>query len=251
MNQPNSASRSFHERAESYALEMTMAETDLLRELREATARELRYDDMLSGPLAGTLLHLLAGACNARRALEIGTFTGYATLQMAMALPPDGLLFTCESNDKYAAIAERFFRRYREEGGKAEIRLLRGPALATLSEEAELKEHPFDFIFLDADKEAYPDYYERLIPLLRPGGMLVVDNAFWGGKVWEGGGGEKAGAGAIAREVFTGSVDRKAAAIDRLNRIIAADPRVENVLLPVRDGMHLIRKRIQVSTGDG
>ncbi len=253
-------------RATEYAEQLMMKEPTLLRDLRQVTTRELRYYDMLSGPVIGSFLNLMIRLSGARTVLEIGTFTGYASLWMAMALPTDGCVVTCESNEKYAGIARRFFDRFREEwSNPPEITLLPGPAMESALEAA--LPTGADFIFLDADKECYPDYYNRLFPLLVPGGLMVIDNAFWGGKVWEEGGVEgktDAGTrgtlegGAAGRTVKgargmadaeTGSVsatnagDRKAQAIDRLNRIIAADPRVQNVVLTVRDGLHLVRKK--------
>ena len=230
--------------AETYARLITKPETPLLRDVRETTTRELAYDTMLSGPLVGSLLRLLVGISGARNVLEVGTFTGYATLQMALALPAGGIIRTCESNEKYAGIARRFFERYREEGGETEIRILPGLAMDTIRDQVlsssrdpqsgaddtsypvrEQKPGALDFIFLDADKEHYPEYYEMLLPELRPGGLMVIDNAFWGGDVWN----EK-------------EKDRKAAAIDQMNRMISGNPEVENVMLTVRDGLHLLRK---------
>ncbi len=278
---------SFFEKASQYAGLMMRGEPALLKELRETTVRELRYDDMLSGPVVGRFLHILVRISGARSVLEIGTFTGYASLWMATALPPDGSLVTCETNEKYAHIARRFFERYRNEmteesctdqktpdahtiytdqktphsdaihtpadtnrhgnGRRAEIRLCMGPALETPWPDQ------IDFVFLDADKEHYPEYYERVMPRLAPGGLLVVDNAFWGGKVW----GCSSDMETYAADVPVASgvhggerktrdqdvpADQKTAAIDRLNRMIAEDENVENVVLTVRDGLHLVRK---------
>ncbi len=251
---------SFKEESDRYADCMMRKEPALLKDLRETTTRELRHDDMLSGPVVGAFLNMLVRMSGAKTVLEIGTFTGYATLWMAMALPPDGKVITCENNEKYAHIARRFFDRYRLEwpetgdgrrralekvaeadkfnepfqrpGTPAGIQLLLGPAL-----QAGLPE-VIDFVFLDADKENYPEYYEKILPHLAPGAIMVVDNAFWNGEVWR----------PELQRVQRGNVaggspsNRKAAAIDRLNRLIADDPNVENVMLSVRDGLHLIRK---------
>jgi len=245
----------FFEKASRYAGQMMRREPELLKELRETTARELRYDDMLSGPVVGSFLGMLVRISGARSVLEIGTFTGYATLWMAAALPKDGKLVTCETNEKYARIARLFFERFRKEtvgltSGQAtepEIQLCMGPAL-----DAPWPEQ-LDFVFLDADKEHYPEYYERIMPRLAPGGLLVVDNAFWGGKVW-GSESDTETMDTLAANlsetygeeektrVRNVPADRQAAAIDRLNRMIADDSRVENVVLSVRDGLHLVRK---------
>jgi len=265
---------SFNDKASQYAGLMMRREPKLLKELRETTARELRYDDMLSGPVVGRFLNMLVRISGARTVLEIGTFTGYASLWMATALPPDGSLITCETNEKYARIARRYFERYRldaagktpgienpahsdiplvdsdlyrpGEGAAAEIRLCMGPALETPWPDQ------IDFVFLDADKEHYPEYYERVMPRLAPGGLLVVDNAFWGGKVWgcrdmetqDAVVSETSGMHGGERKTRDQDVpaDQKAAAIDRLNRKIAEDENVENVILTVRDGLHLVRK---------
>ncbi len=266
---------SFIEKASRYAGLMMRREPALLKELRETTARELHYDDMLSGPVVGSFLNMLVRISGARSVLEIGTFTGYASLWMATALPPAGSLVTCETNEKYARIARRFFERYRLEAAgqthgienpaqsdlqhidtdlyrpghshAAEIRLCMGPALETPWPDQ------IDFVFLDADKEHYPEYYERIMPRLAPGGLLVVDNAFWGGKVW-GCSRDVETEGASVPEASEAHgdepktrdqdvpADQKAAAIDRLNRMIAEDRNVENVVLTVRDGLHLVRK---------
>ncbi len=251
---------SYSEKASRYAESLMLGEPALLKELREVTARELRHDDMLSGPVVGGLLNMLIRISGARTVLEVGTFTGYATLWMAMALPSDGLVVTCESNEKYAEIARRFFSRFQagqgqvgdgctgrigsrpspgpagdksmRQGDAAGIQLLMGPAL-----KAPLPDR-IDFVFLDADKEHYPEYYQLIKPLLAPGGLMVIDNAFWGGEVWG------AGSGTGDREVCKGTAatGHKAQAIDRLNQAIARDPDVENVVLTVRDGLHLVRK---------
>ncbi len=292
----------YFEIASRYAGSMMRGEPALLKELRETTARELRYDDMLSGPVVGSFLNMLVRISGARSVLEIGTFTGYATLWMAAALPQDGKLVTCETNEKYALIARRFIERFRHEaagqthghksagqthgqkaagqthGQKApgqtsgmvntaksdlahrgsdifspgqrkgpEIRLCMGPALETPWPDQ------VDFVFLDADKEHYPDYYQRIMPRLASGGLLVVDNAFWGGKVWGSESLAEMPDASVAKvseayddeQKTRGRVvpaDRQAAAIDRLNRVIADDAHVENVVLTVRDGLHLVRK---------
>ncbi len=243
--------------AEAYAEAHSTTETALLRELREVTRREMEYDDMLSGPVVGAFLQMLVRMSGARRVLEVGTFTGYATIWMAGGLPSGGRIRTCESNEKYALVARRFFKRYQEEGGATDIRILFGPALQTIRESVLSGEpgqrpdtdfdsghHPLDFVFLDADKEHYPDYYELLMPALSPGGIMVIDNVLWGGKVCEAG-----WVGATdternsRRAVQYEQLDRKTAAIHELNRRITDDKQVENVLLSVRDGLQVIRKK--------
>lgn len=203
--------------AEQYALDHTTKDSELIRELIEASEKELEYTDMLSGRQVGRLLSILIKVSGAKRVLEVGTFTGYSALTMAEALPVDGKLYTCEYNERYEELARTFFDRS-EHGGK--ITLLMGKALETIPQ----IEGDFDFVFLDADKINYPDYYELILPRLEAGGLMAVDNVFWGG------------------EVFAPESE-KASAINRLNKKIRDDDSVEQVMLTVRDGITLIRKK--------
>jgi caffeoyl-CoA O-methyltransferase len=173
---------------------------------------------MLSGRAGGGVLRLVARLIGARRILEVGTFTGFGTLCMAEALPEDGEIHTLELDAEHLAIARSFFARS-EHGSKIYCHL--GPALETL-----LKlEGAFDMAFLDADKVNYHHYYEESLRLLRPGGVVLVDNALWSGRV------------------LAPGDDPSSQAIDALNRLIESDERVDRVLLTVRDGMFLVRKR--------
>ncbi|HEY8554251.1 MAG TPA: class I SAM-dependent methyltransferase, partial [Burkholderiales bacterium] len=183
------------------------------------TTRNCADAQMVVGPLEAALLQLLVRLSGARRVLEIGTFTGYSALAMAEALPPDGRLITCEIDPKHADIAERFFAR--SPHGK-KIALRRGPALETLA--ALDGEAPFDLVFIDADKENYGNYYERALSLLRSGGLIVADNVLWYGKV-------------LAPQAAS---DR---AMAHFNERVRSDTRVECVMLPLRDGVSVIRKR--------
>lgn len=200
-----------------YIISHTEEETQEVRELIKASASDLEYIDMLSGPETAALLRMFIRVGQFRRVLEIGTFTGYATIQMSNALPDDGEVITLEMNERYRHISNLFFRRPHH---RNKISQIMGPALESLDR---LK-GPFDLVFLDADKANYPAYYERVKPLLRRGGILVVDNALWSGKVLE-------------------AKNRKAKAVDQLNRMIQEDPEVENVMLPVRDGLMVLCKR--------
>lgn len=202
---------------EEYAQAHTTEDSPLIQELIAASENDLEFTDMLSGRVVGRLLSILIKISGARRVLEIGTFSGYSALTMAEALPEDGELFTCEYNQRYKGIAESFFAKS-EHGGK--INLVMGKALETIPD----IEGDFDFVFLDADKINYPDYYKMVLPRLRKGGIMVVDNVFWDGEV-------------LARE------SEKAAAIDRLNEMISADDTVEQVMLTVRDGVTIVRKK--------
>jgi caffeoyl-CoA O-methyltransferase len=201
---------------EKYAFDRTRPEPELLRALSEETYARMQSPQMLTGRLEGRLLKLLAALSGARRVLEIGTFTGYSALSLAEGLPEDGRVLTCEIEKAHADMAQRYFDRS-PHGRKIEIRL--GPALDTLASLS----GPFDMAFIDADKGNYPAYYERAVELIRPGGLILVDNTLWSGHVLEPG-------------------DAESRAIDAVNRRIASDARVENVLLTVRDGLQVVRK---------
>jgi caffeoyl-CoA O-methyltransferase len=205
------------ESLERYAEEHSSTVPELLERLARETLGTMPLPEMLSGRTEGQLLRLLVKGISAKRILEVGTFTGYSALMMASALPPGGELLTLEKDPRAEAVARRYFAES-EHGSK--IRLLMGPALETLAQLAP----PFDFAFLDADKKSYPAYYERLLALLRPGGMLAVDNVLWSGKVLD-------------------PKDEDTRAIHELNERALRDPRVEHVLLTVRDGILLVRKR--------
>jgi caffeoyl-CoA O-methyltransferase len=202
---------------ERYAEEHSSEVPPLLSRLAEETLRTMKSPQMLSGRTEGQLLRILVKMTKAKRVLEVGTFTGYSALMMASALPPDGELVTLERDPRAEKVARRYFAES-EHGSK--IRLLMGAALDTLASLS----GPFDFAFLDADKENYPRYYERILELLRPGGMLAVDNVLWSGKVLD-------------------PEDEETKAIDELNERARRDPRVDHVLLTVRDGVLLARKR--------
>ncbi|SMO78378.1 O-methyltransferase [Fodinibius sediminis] len=203
--------------AEEYAMAHTTEDSSLVKALIRASEEELEYTDMLSGRLVGRLLAMLIKVSGARRVLEVGTFTGYSALTMAEALPDDGILFTCEYNERYEELARKFFEQSEQ---SSKINLLMGKALDTIPTIS----GSFDFIFLDADKINYPQYYDLLLPRLVPGGLMLIDNVLWGGAV-------------------TDPQTDKAHAIDRMNKQIADDDAVEQVLATVRDGVVLIRKK--------
>jgi caffeoyl-CoA O-methyltransferase len=204
---------------EDYCLAHTSPTDPLLEELAGYTRAHCKMPQMLTGPVEGTFLRMLVQTSGARRILEIGTFTGYSALSMAAGLPDDGELVTCDIDPDTNAIARSFWARS-PHGGKISPRL--GPALDTL---ATLPVDPaFDFVFIDADKENYLKYYETILPRLRPGGLIAADNTLWSGKVLD------------PREPSDH-------AIVAFNDQVSRDPRVEHVLLSVRDGVLLIRKR--------
>lgn len=203
---------------DQYTHDHTTPRDPIFDALREVTYATMNSPHMQVGRVEGALLALLCRLMRARRVLEIGTFTGFSALAMAEALPEDGELITCDIDPEATKIARSFFDRS-PHGRKITIRL--GAALDTI---AALPSEPFDLAFVDADKEHYTEYYEAILPRLRPGGLLVADNTLWSGRV-------------LAPEAATDH------AIVRFNEHVNADPRVENVLLSVRDGMMLAYKR--------
>jgi caffeoyl-CoA O-methyltransferase len=193
---------------------------ELLKELAQETDELGGVAVMMMAPDQGALTTVLVRAIGARRALEIGTFTGYGALSIARGLPDDGYLLACDVSEEWAAIARRYFER----AGLAEhIELRIAPALETLRGlEAS---DPFDFCFIDADKESYPAYYEEALRLLRPGGLVMIDNVFRGGDV-----------------VDPENEDGATLAIRELNDRVAADERVLSAMIGVADGITLALK---------
>jgi predicted O-methyltransferase YrrM len=206
-----------------YLVENSVREPDLLRRLREETARLTEWSGMQIAPEQGQFMALLVQLLGARQALEIGTFTGYSSLSVMLAMPQDGRMVCCDVSREFTDIA----RRYWADAGLAErIDLQLRPAIETLDELiAEGKAGSFDFAFIDADKENYDAYYERTLVLLRPGGLVAIDNVLWGGAV----------ADPLNRKEST-------QAIRRLNRKLAADRRVAISMVPIGDGLTLARK---------
>ena len=211
------------EKLQDYVLDMSLREPALLRRLRQETAR-LPMAGMQIAPDQGQFMALLARLVGARRCLEIGTFTGYSALAVALALPPDGRVIACDVNPETTAIA----RRYWAEAGVAErIELRLAPALETLDALLAAGEADrFDFVFVDADKENYDGYYERALRLLRAGGLVILDNVLWGG--W------------VADRRHT---DPETEALRALNAKLHRDERIDVSLLPLADGITLARKR--------
>lgn len=201
---------------EKYTYDHTSSESEILQELIATTENALQYSQMLCGRVEGRLLRMLIQLSKAKKVLEVGMFTGYSALTMAEALPEDGQVITCDTNERYKKIAESFFKKS-PFGHKIKIKI--GPALQTIPGIKDV----FDMIFLDADKKNYPEYYPLLIGKLKKGGILVVDNALWSGSVLK-------------------PEDSKSKAIDKLNKMILEDERVENVMLTIRDGIHIVQK---------
>jgi caffeoyl-CoA O-methyltransferase len=202
---------------ELYAAAHSDPAPSLLDELREETYAKMRYPQMQVGRIEGALLKMLVRLTGARRVLEVGMFTGYSALSIAEGLPDDGLLVTCDVDPVAEAIARRYFGRS-PHGKKIDVRM--GPALDAIAGLAP----PLDLVFIDADKANYARYYDAVLPLLRAGGLVVADNALWSGAVLD-------------------PKDDDARAIAAFNDKVVADPRVERVLLTVRDGILLARKR--------
>jgi len=216
-----SRSRFIESPVADYALDHSSGPDAVQRELQRVTAE--RTGDragMQIGDDQAVLLEILARATGARRAVEIGTFTGYSALALARGLGPDGRLLCCDVSEEWTAIA----REHWEKAGVADrIELRLGPALATLRSLP--AGETFDLAFVDADKTGYADYYEELLPRLRPGGLLLVDNTLWGGAVLD------------EKDETDDTV-----AIRALNDRIAADPRVRVVLLPIGDGVTVVQR---------
>lgn len=201
----------------SYADSLTSTGHPLYARLVEETAATMLVPGMQLGRVEGRLLTLLAQLVGARRAIELGTFTGYSSLAIAEGLASDGKLLTCDIDARSTEIALRYFSEA-PWGNKIELRL--GPALETLAS----LDGPFDFAFLDADKERYVEYWEALVPKVSAGGLLVVDNVFWSGTVLS-------------------PRTRGARAVAAFNEHVRNDTRVDTVTLTVRDGLLLARKR--------
>ena len=203
---------------EAYATEHSSPEPALLVELAQATREFSEMHRMMVGRLEGRFLKMLVAVSGARRVLEIGTFTGYSALSMAEALPADGTIVTCELDERHAAMAQGYIDRS-PYAGQIEIRI--GPALESIGR----LDGPFDFVFIDAHKPEYPAYYEAVLPKVTQGGLICVDNVFQGG------------------DVVDAAQDREGVrAVRQLNDTVASDPRVECVMVPIRDGVTLIRK---------
>jgi predicted O-methyltransferase YrrM len=198
-------------------------EPDLLEALRVETGR-MPMARMQISPEQGKFLGLLVELVGARRIIEIGVFTGYSSLSMALAMPTDGQIIACDVNEEWTSIAARYWDMA---GVKERIDLRLAPALETLDELiSDGDSGNFDLAFIDADKENYRNYYEKSLELLRPGGLVVVDNALWSGRV--------------ADESYQ---DDETESIRTLNSFVTSDPRVTSSLVPVGDGVLLARKR--------
>jgi caffeoyl-CoA O-methyltransferase len=202
---------------ERYA-ESFSRDSELLKKLIKETEQSLEFSDMLCGPLVGGMLQMLVGLLEPEKILEIGTFTGYSAIKMMEAAPKDSHLFTVDLNERYLKIAEKYFQKSAFADRIHVIRKLAKDAMIEFDNES------FGLIFVDADKINYPFYFEQSVALLKSGGILMMDNVLWGGGVVQ-------------------PSDDKSRAIHESNLLAFEDERVENLLLPVRDGVHICRKR--------
>lgn len=205
-----------------YILGVSLREPELLCRLREET-QAMPAAIMQISPEQGQLMRLLVQLMNSRRAIEVGVFTGYSSLSVMLAMPDDATLLACDVNEEYTAIA----RRYWEEAGVADrIELVLAPASETLAARIEAGQAgTYDFAFIDADKSGYDTYYEQCLTLLRSGGLIVVDNVLWSGAVAD-----------------PSNTSEDTQAIRALNEKVGRDARVSLSLVPIGDGVLLVRK---------
>jgi predicted O-methyltransferase YrrM len=207
----------------AYVVEVGVREPDVLARLREETAA-IPQHGMQIAPEEGALLAMLVRLTGARRCIEIGTFTGYSSLAVALALPDDGSMICCDVSEEWTSLARKYWA---EAGVTSKIDLRVARAVETLDRLiADGDEASFDFAFVDADKTGYDGYYERLLRLVRPGGLITFDNTLWGGAVLD----EEA-------------EDDDTRAIQALNAKLAGDERISVCLLPVADGVTLALRR--------
>lgn len=207
-----------------YLLSVSLREPAILRRLREETAAMPEHN-MQIAPEQGQFMALLVRLTGARCAIEVGTFTGYSALAVALAMPDDGRIICCDTNEEYTDIA----RKYWDEAGVADkIDLRIAPALETLDALLDDPDEPrqFDFAFIDADKTNYNNYFERCFDLLKTDGMIAIDNTLWDGKVAD-----------------EADLDEDTVAIRALNEKLYADERIDLSLVPIADGLTLCRKR--------
>jgi predicted O-methyltransferase YrrM len=206
-----------------YLLSVSLQETDTQRALRDET-NQMKEAMMQISPDQGQFMALLVKLLNAERIIEVGTFTGYSALSMAQALPDKGKLIACDINKEWTTMAQHYWQ---QAGVAHKIELHLASALDTLKSLIEACQNgQFDFAFIDADKQNYQHYYEHCLQLIRPGGLIAVDNVLWGGSV------------ADDSDQQTDTI-----AIREFNRFVCQDQRVEMSLVPIGDGLTLARKK--------
>ena len=219
----SNASIGLSQELHSYLVKVGVREPDVLRRLRDRTAA-IPEHGMQIAPEQGALMSLLVKVMGARNCLEVGTFTGYSSTAVALALPPDGRLVCCDVSREWTDIARETWT---EAGVADRVELRLGPALETLDQLlAEEGAGRFDFVFIDADKPNYDGYVERALRLVRPGGLIAIDNVLWSGRVAD-----------------SSVDDESTVAIRALNEKLAFDKRVEVALVPIGDGLTLLRVR--------
>jgi predicted O-methyltransferase YrrM len=206
-----------------YLLNHSVQEPEILVALRQETA-SLPLAEMQIAPEQGQLMALLVQLLGVKKALEVGVFTGYSALRVALAMPADGRLVACDINPEYTAIAQRYWA---AAGVSDRIDLRLGPALDTLNHLIDAGEaNQFDFAFIDADKANYSNYYERVLQLVRPGGLVVIDNVLWSGRVAD-----------------PAVQDSRTKALRQFNQRLYQDDRIVLSLVPIADGLTLALKK--------
>lgn len=201
----------------------TLRDEPVLRDLRAETAK-MPHAGMQTGADQVQFLQLLTRLIGARRCIEVGVFTGYSALGVALALPDDGKIIACDVSEEYTAVARRYWERA---GVSGKIDLYLAPATQTLDDLIRAgEEGRFDFVYIDADKTGYDAYYERCLRLLRANGLITIDNVLWSGEVAK-----------------PGTTDEDTLALRALNEKIGRDARVDATLLPIGDGLMVVRKR--------
>jgi caffeoyl-CoA O-methyltransferase len=215
---------SLTEAVSKYLFDVTVSEPPVLRDLREET-QKMRGANMQIAPEQGQFMRLLVELLGAKRCLEVGVYTGYSSISVALGLPVDGLFIACDVNPETSNVAKRYWERA---GILCSMQLELGPASETLTRLVDLdQEGSFDFAFIDADKESYDLYYELCLTLLRRGGLVAIDNALWDGRVAD-----------------PTATDSSTIAIRAINAKVAADGRVSSSLIPIGDGLLLARKNL-------
>jgi caffeoyl-CoA O-methyltransferase len=210
-----------NQKLDDYAESISSPETDLLKQIHRYTFLNTPYPRMISGPMQGALLRMIAAMIRPMRALEIGTFTGYSAICLAEGMHDQGVLDTIEINPE---MEELLIENFKNSGQEHKIRLLIGDAVNILPG----LDGPYDLVFLDADKEQYSEYYKLVFDKVAKGGFILADNVLWGGKV----------------VLPIASGDKETKAILDFNNMVRLDDRVEKLVLPLRDGLMLMRKLV-------
>ncbi len=209
-----------NDKTEQYLHNHSGEEADILYKIWRETNLKTFYPNMVSGKVQGIFLQMIVQMLKPQNILEIGTFTGYSAVAMGLALPKNGKLITIDNNEEIETMATGFFN---EAGLEKKITMMIGDAVTIIPG---LKEE-FDLVFIDADKEQYVDYYNTVFPKVKKGGFILADNVLWGGKVLE---------------PLT-KTDKETQGIKDFNEMVNSDTRVEKVMLSIRDGLYLIRKK--------